>query len=104
MGWDYVSELRPPKGLFFIPQIMTKEELRWNYTDRGKLNNSEKNLSSATLSTKKQTWIDKGANRDLSDDTPMTNCLNHGKALQLRQSVNSLVNWLFDLKSAVQVA
>jgi hypothetical protein len=22
MEWDYVSELRPPTGLFFIPQVM----------------------------------------------------------------------------------
>jgi hypothetical protein len=37
MGWDYVSELRPPTGLLFIPQ-MTGEyrELRWNDIDGGK--------------------------------------------------------------------
>jgi hypothetical protein len=24
MRWDYVSELRPPKGLLFIPQVMSR--------------------------------------------------------------------------------
>jgi hypothetical protein len=45
MGWDDISELRPPTGLLFIPQ-MTYEygELRWNDTDRENPNNSEKKL------------------------------------------------------------
>jgi hypothetical protein len=46
MGWDYVSELRPPTDLLFIPQVMYEYgEPRWNDTDRGKPKNSEENLS-----------------------------------------------------------
>jgi hypothetical protein len=38
MGWDYVSELRPPTGLLFIPQVMYgHEEPWWNDVDMGKL-------------------------------------------------------------------
>jgi hypothetical protein len=25
-GWDYVSELRPPTGLLFIPQVIYKHD------------------------------------------------------------------------------
>jgi hypothetical protein len=36
-GWDYVSELRLPTGLMFIPQIIyLYGETRWNGIDRGK--------------------------------------------------------------------
>jgi hypothetical protein len=46
MGWDYVSELQPPTGLLFKPQVIHKHgEPWWNNTDRGKMKNSEKNLS-----------------------------------------------------------
>jgi hypothetical protein len=35
MGRDYVSELRPPTGLFFIPQVISEYgQPRWNNTDR----------------------------------------------------------------------
>jgi hypothetical protein len=35
MGWDYISELRPPTGLFIIPHVIYKQgEPRWNDTDR----------------------------------------------------------------------
>jgi hypothetical protein len=38
IGWDYVSELRPPKGLLFIPYVMYEHgEPRWNDMDREKL-------------------------------------------------------------------
>jgi hypothetical protein len=46
MGWVYVSELRPPTGLFFIPQMIYEYgELWWIDIDRGKLKNLEKILS-----------------------------------------------------------
>jgi hypothetical protein len=36
MGWDYISELLPPKGLLFIPKVMYKHGEPWlNYTDKG---------------------------------------------------------------------
>jgi hypothetical protein len=38
MGWDYISELQPPTGLLFIPQIIYEyREPWWNNTDREKL-------------------------------------------------------------------
>jgi hypothetical protein len=38
MGWDYVSELRPPTGLFFTPQVIYEHrEPWWNDVGRGKL-------------------------------------------------------------------
>jgi hypothetical protein len=46
MGWDYVSELRPPTGLLSIPQLIYEYgELRWNDIVRGKPKSSEKTLS-----------------------------------------------------------
>jgi hypothetical protein len=40
-----VSELQPPTGLLFIPQMISVYGgPRWNDNDRGKLKNSEKNL------------------------------------------------------------
>jgi hypothetical protein len=43
MAWDYVSELQPPMGLLFNPQMIYK--LRWNDTDKGNSKNAEKRLS-----------------------------------------------------------
>jgi hypothetical protein len=38
MGWDYVSELRPQAGIFFIPHVIHEHgEPWWNDIDRGKL-------------------------------------------------------------------
>jgi hypothetical protein len=45
MGWEYVSELLPLKGILLIPQMIWVGERRWNDTDRGKSKNSEKDLS-----------------------------------------------------------
>jgi hypothetical protein len=46
MGWEYVSELRPPTDLLLIPQIVYDYgDTRWNDTDGRKPKNSEKNLS-----------------------------------------------------------
>jgi hypothetical protein len=46
MGRDYVSELRTPMGLSFIPQTMHEYgQPRWNDNDRGKPKNSERDLS-----------------------------------------------------------
>jgi hypothetical protein len=36
MGWDYISELRPPTGLLFILQVIPEHgEPWWNDIDRG---------------------------------------------------------------------
>jgi hypothetical protein len=37
MGWDYVSDLWPPTGLMFIPQMIYEYgESQWNDIDMGK--------------------------------------------------------------------
>jgi hypothetical protein len=37
-GWEYVSELRPPTGLLFIPQVIYQHGgTRWSVIDRRKL-------------------------------------------------------------------
>jgi hypothetical protein len=42
MGWDYVSELRLPTGLFFnTPEDIWDEEPRYIDTDREKSKNSD---------------------------------------------------------------
>jgi hypothetical protein len=44
-GWDYVSELWPPTGLLFIPQVIHENgEPWWNDIDSGKLKHSQKKL------------------------------------------------------------
>jgi hypothetical protein len=38
MGWDYVSELRPPTGLLFVTQVIYEHgEQCWSNIDRGRL-------------------------------------------------------------------
>jgi hypothetical protein len=38
MGWDYVSELRPPTGLLFIPHVTYERgQPWWNDIDSGRL-------------------------------------------------------------------
>jgi hypothetical protein len=66
MGWDYVSELRPPVGLLFIPQMICERgEPRWNDIDRGQPKNSEINLSQCHFvhhkTTHGPTWARTGA-------------------------------------------
>jgi hypothetical protein len=72
MGWNYVSELRLPTGLLFIPQVIFKYgEPRWNI-DREKPRNSEKNPHTA--------WHP-GANLGLRGERPVTNRLGHSTAI-----------------------
>jgi hypothetical protein len=81
MGWDDVSEMRPPRGLLFIPQMTYEHgEPWWNDTDRVKTCELEKNCLRATLSTINPTWTDPGANPGLRDERPSTNRLSHGTA------------------------
>jgi hypothetical protein len=54
MGRDYVSELRPPTGLLFIPQVLYDYgEPWWNDIDRVKPKILEKNLSQCHFVHKK---------------------------------------------------
>jgi hypothetical protein len=32
MGWDYVTELWPPDGLLFTPQVIYEHHLSWVWT------------------------------------------------------------------------
>jgi hypothetical protein len=64
-------ELRPLTGPLFIPQMIyewVNMEQRWNDIDRGKPQESEKNLSGATLSTTDSTWTTLGANQRFHGD------------------------------------
>jgi hypothetical protein len=64
MGWDYVCELRPLRGPFFIPQMIYEYgKPRWNNIHTRKSKNSEKNCTIATLSTN-STWSDPARTRD----------------------------------------
>jgi hypothetical protein len=46
IGRDYVSELLPPTGLLFIPQMIHEYgKSWWNDFDRAKPKNAEKNLA-----------------------------------------------------------
>jgi hypothetical protein len=61
---------------FFLPSFtITGASVEWNW--QGKTDNSEKNLSSATLSTTNPTWTDPG----LRIGRPATNRLSHGTAI-----------------------
>jgi hypothetical protein len=53
-------------------------ELWWNDTDRGKVKNSEENLS-----TTNTTWTDLGVNLGLHIERPATRRLSHGTAMAL---------------------
>jgi hypothetical protein len=82
MGWDDVSELRPPAGLLFIPNIIYEYgEPLWNDIDRKILRTSRKTCPSAILST---TWTDPGSNPRLYGDRPATNSLSHGTSFEER--------------------
>jgi hypothetical protein len=74
MGWEYVFELRPVTGLFFIPQMIYESgEPWWNYIDRIK----PQNLPRATLSTINLTWADLGTNPGLRRERAPINRLSH---------------------------
>jgi hypothetical protein len=78
MVCDCVSELPPVAGLLFIPHAIYEHgEPRWNYIDRGKLNNSEKNLSQWYISHM-DWWTDTSEKLGLSGGTSVTNRLSHG--------------------------
>jgi hypothetical protein len=45
MSTCHVSELQPPTGKLFIPQIIYEcGKPQWNDTDRGKVKNAERNM------------------------------------------------------------
>jgi hypothetical protein len=78
LGWDYVTELRPPTGPIFILQVTYESaEPQWNYTDREKPKNSKRTCPSVTVSATYTTWSQPGANPGLRGKRPATNRLSH---------------------------
>jgi hypothetical protein len=72
-------------GLLFVTEVIHGYgEPRWNGIDKEKPKNSEKNISSATLSTTNLTWTDPGANAIFHGERPATNRLSHGTAQYVR--------------------
>jgi hypothetical protein len=81
MGWDYVSELRPPTGLLFILQMIYEYgEPRRNDTDGENRRSLKKACPSATLSITNPTCKDPGTKPGLFGERPTANRLSHGFA------------------------
>jgi hypothetical protein len=75
----YVSELRPPKGQLFIPQMIYESgQPEWNDTGMQNRRTRGKTCPSATVSNTNPTWTEPGANRGLRAQGPATNRPNHG--------------------------
>jgi hypothetical protein len=72
IGWDNVSELRPPTDLLFITQMSMESYGGMTVTDENRITR-RKTCPSATLSTTHPTCIDPGANAGLRGDSPGTN-------------------------------
>jgi hypothetical protein len=94
VGLDNVSELWPPTGLLFIPQIINGQgEPRWNDIDRVKWKNSEKNLSQCTLSTTNPMWTnwatDPGPCRERLAANHMIHCMEYGILTCILRHLNS---------------
>jgi hypothetical protein len=78
IGLHYVSELRHPTGLLFIPQtIYEYGEPQLNDTD-GKT--PKKTCLNATLPTTNPTWTKLRSKPGLSGERPATNRLSHNMA------------------------
>jgi hypothetical protein len=81
MGWDNVSELRPPTGEFFITHMKKRMD---SYVGIMLIGENQitliKTCPSATLWTKITMWTDQDANPDLRVHRPATKCLSHGTA------------------------
>jgi hypothetical protein len=77
MGWDCVSELRPPTGIFFIIQMIYQYgQPQWNDIDSENKKTPINTYQIATLSTTNSTWTYLGLRGERSE----TNPLSHGTA------------------------
>jgi hypothetical protein len=73
IGRDCASELPPPTGLLFIPQMIYEYgEPRWNNIDRDNRRTRRKTCPIASLSTTKPIWNDPGSNPGLRFERPST--------------------------------
>jgi hypothetical protein len=77
----YISELRSPTGLFFIPQVMHAYGEWWNDSDRGTPKSSGGSLFQWHFAHHKS-HQDSDANPGLRSETSVANRLGHGTALQ----------------------
>jgi hypothetical protein len=77
MGWNDVSELRPPTALLFIPQMYKHGNQWWN--DIEEL--WEPPVKVPLCTPPSPTWIDVSANLGLRGEKPVTNHVSHGTAL-----------------------
>jgi hypothetical protein len=80
MGWNFISELRPPTGMLFIPRKNMSMESRSGMILTGETEELWQTCVNATLSTTNRTWTDPSGNPGLSDERPATNFVSHGTA------------------------
>jgi hypothetical protein len=74
MKWDYVSDLRPQMGIFFIPQVIHEYgETCWNDSDRKNRRTLRKTVPVPLYQQKNPTWTEPGSNTDLRSERPATN-------------------------------
>jgi hypothetical protein len=84
LGRDYVSELRPPIDLFFVPQIyewvyIAMVEIYWREKTEAL---REKTVPLPLCPPQIPTWTDSGANPGLCGERSVTNRLSHGTAMK----------------------
>jgi hypothetical protein len=78
-GGNDISELQPPTGLLFIPNVIYEYGTPWwNDTNREKLKNSEKTCPSVTLSITNVTKTDMRAKQGLRGSDPFTGNISTG--------------------------
>jgi hypothetical protein len=97
VGRDYVSELRPPTGLLFIPQVIYEYgEPRCNAINRENRKISEKIATLNISFTTNRIWRDPGANPGLYSDRPATNRVSHAMTISTVRGVcKKLLCWLY---------
>jgi hypothetical protein len=71
MGWDCVSELRPPAGLLLSSRWAWRATVELYWQEKTKEYGKEP-CPSATLSTTNPTWTDPGSHPGLRDEKPAT--------------------------------
>jgi hypothetical protein len=102
-GENYVSELRPPMGLLFIPHMMYENGVpQWNNIDGGNRRTRRKTCPSTTSSNANPTWTDPGANPGFHVKRLAIKHLSHGTAqssmLQLYAECYSTPTTIIKLK------